>query len=122
MATIRLIPSSYALSNTSYLTIANAANMYHNTDNSSYATITNTRQSTTSYYLYIRGFNFNDIPSNAVINSFTVKLKGYETGLSTNVSYAPRLVNGTSNIANTTASVNLGATSNIITIPTGALT
>lgn len=122
MTQIRLIPSAYAVSSTSYLTVQNPENMYHNTDNTSYATITNTNASTTSRYLYIRGFNFNDIPSNAIINSFTVKIKGYESGLSTSTSYAPRLANGTSTISSTTASSNFGTSSKTITIPTGALT
>lgn len=122
MATIRLIPSAYAVSSTSYLSVANAENMYHNTDNTSYATITNTYASTTSRYLYLRGFNFGSIPQDAVINSFTVKVKGYESGLSTSTSYAPRLANGTSTISGTTASSNLGTSSKTITIPTGALT
>lgn len=122
MATIRLVPSTYAVSSTSYLSVSNASNMYHNTDNTTYATITNTNRSTSSRYLYLRGFNFNDIPSNAVINSFTVKIKGYETSLNTSVSYAPRLANGTSALSNTTASENFGTSTDTITIPTGALT
>ena len=123
MATLRLIPSTYAVSNSSYLSVSNASNMYNNTDNtSSYATVTNSRQSTTSYYLYIRGFNFNSIPAGAEITSFTIKLRGYESGLSTSTSYAPRLANGTSALANTTASSTLGTSSSVITIPTGALT
>lgn len=75
MATIRLVPSTYYLSNSSYLSVSNAANMYDNTDSTNYATITNSRTSTSSYYAYIRGFNFDDIPSGAIINSFTVKIK-----------------------------------------------
>lgn len=122
MATIRLIPSTYAVSSTSYLSVSNADNMYHNTDNTTYATITNTYSSTSSRYLYLRGFNFSDIPSNATINSFEVKIKGYEKSLSTSTSYAPRLANGTSAISGTTASTNFGTSSKIITIPTGALT
>ena len=122
MAIKRLIPSTYAVSSTSYLSVSNADNMYHNTDNTTYATITNTYSSTSSRYLYLRGFNFGDIPFNAVINSFTVKIKGYETGLSTNTSYAPRLANGSSALANTTASSNFGTSVKTITIPTGALT
>lgn len=122
MATIRLVPSTYAVSSTNYLSVSNAANMYHNTDNTTYATVTNTYASTSSRYLYLRGFNFNDIPSGAVISSFTVKIKGYESGLSTSTSYAPRLANGTSAIANTTASSNFGTSTHTITIPTGALT
>ena len=122
MATIRLVPSTYAVSSTSYLSVSNASNMYHNTDNTSYATITNTYASTSSRYLYLRGFNFDDIPDGAVINSFTIKIKGYESGLSTSTSYAPRLANGTSAISNTTASSNFGTSTKTITIPTGALT
>ena len=98
MATLRLIPSAYSVSNTTYLTVADESNMYNNTDNTTYATITNTRSSTTSYYLYINGFNFSDIPSNATVNSFTVKIKCYESGLSTSSRYYMYLVNGTSTI------------------------
>lgn len=122
MATIRLVPSSYAVSSTSYLSVSNGDRMYNNTDNTTYATITNTYASTSSRYLYLRGFNFNSIPSGAVVNSFTVKIKGYESGLSTSTSYAPRLANGTSALSNTTASENFGTSTKTITIPTGALT
>ena len=122
MPTIRLIPSTYAVSSTSYLSVSNASNMYHNTDNTTYATITNTNASTSSRYLYLRGFNFDDIPSNAEVTSFTVKIKGYEGGLATSTSYAPRLANGTSALSNTTASTNFGTSTKTITIPTGALT
>lgn len=122
MATIRLIPSTYAVSSTSYLSVSNASNMYTNTDSTTYATITNTYASTSSRYLYLRGFNFSSVPANAIINSFTVKIKGYETSLSTSTSYAPRLANGTSAISNTTASSNFSTSTKTITIPTGALT
>lgn len=122
MATIRLIPSTYAVSSTSYLSVSNASNMYTNTDSTTYATITNTYTSTSSRYLYLRGFNFDDIPDNVIINSFSVKIKGYEQSLSTSTSYAPRLANGTSTISNTTASTNFGTSTTTITIPTGALT
>ena len=122
MPTIKLIPSAYAVSSTSYLSVSNASNMYADTDSNDYATITNTNASTTSRYLYIRGFNFDDIPSGAIINSFTIKIKGYESGLSTSTSYAPRLANGTSALSNTTASSNFDTSAKTITIPTGALT
>lgn len=98
MAVLRLTPSTYYLSNTSYLSISNASNMYNNTNNTTYATVTNSRKSTTSYYIYIRGFNFDDIPSNAIINSWTVKFKARESGVSTSTSYRPYLANGTSTI------------------------
>ena len=86
MATIRLIPSTYYLSNSSYLTVSNASNMYTNTDSTTYATIQNTRSSNSSYYIYIRGFNFDDIPSNAIVSDFTIRLKGnYSGGYSQNM-------------------------------------
>ena len=122
MATIRLVPSTYAVSSTSYLSVSNASNMYTNVDSTTYATITNTYASTSSRYLYLRGFNFDDIPDGAEVTSFTVKIKGYEGGLSTSTSYAPRLANGTSAISNTTASTNFGTSTKTIEIPTGALT
>lgn len=110
MATIRLIPSTYSLSNTSYLNISNASNMYANTDNNTYATIEHTRSSTYySYYVYLKGFNFDDIPSNAVVNSFTIKLKAYESGLSTSSSYAPKLVNNTTTITSSCSALSTSA-------------
>lgn len=98
MATIRLVPSTYYLSSSSYLSVSNASNMYHNTDNDTYATVYNSRTSTTSYYIYLRGFNFDDVPSNAVVNSFTIKLKASESGVSTSSSYKPYLADGTTAI------------------------
>lgn len=101
MATMRLVPSTYYLSSSTYLSVSNADNMYENTDSTTYATVTNSRTSTTSYYIYVRGFNFDDIPSAAVVSSFTVKLKASESGVSTSTSYKPYLANGTSAINGT---------------------
>ena len=98
MATVRLIPSTYYLSSSSYLSISNASNMYHNTDNDSYATVTNSRTSTTSYYTYIRGFNFNAVPSDAIVNSFTIKFKARESGVSTSTSYRPYICDNTTTL------------------------
>lgn len=98
MPTARLVPSTYYLSSTSYLSVSDANNMYNNTDNTTYATVTNSRTSTTSYYIYVRGFNFDAIPSAAVVTSFTIKLKARESGVSTSDSYKPYLANGTSAI------------------------
>lgn len=110
MATIRLVPSTYYLSSGSYLSISNASNAYNNTDNDTYATVTNSRSSTTSYYVYLRGFNFDDIPSNAIINSFTVKFKARESGVSTSSSYRPYMCNGTTTITGTASTVSTTAT------------
>lgn len=110
MATIRLIPSTYSISN-NVLTVSNATNMYTNTDNSSkYATATHTQKSTTSYYLYLKGFNFSAIPADATVNSFTVKIKAYESKLSTNSSYSPKLCNNTTTITGTCSAISTFAT------------
>ena len=122
MATIRLIPSTYAVSSTSYLSVSSASNMYTNTDSTTYATITNTYASTSSRYLYLRGFNFNSIPSDAEVTGFTIKIKGYESGLSISTSYGTRLANITSSLSGTTPSSNFGTSASTITITTGALT
>ena len=98
MATIRLVPSTYYLSSSSYLSVSNADSMYDNTDSTDYATVYNSRTSTTSYYIYVQGFNFDDIPSGAVVTDFTVKLKARESGVSTSTSYKPYLSNGTTAI------------------------
>ena len=89
MPTITLTPSAYTLSSTTYLTVSNASNMYVNTSSTNYATIQNTRTSTTVYYIYLHDFNLSDIPSNAVVNSYTVRLKAYESGASTSSTYRP---------------------------------
>ena len=99
MAKIRLVPSVlYNAAGTSYLSISNEQNAFSNTDDTTYATVTNIYSSTSSRYVYLRGFNFDDIPEGAIINSFTVKLKAYESGISTSDSYKPYLANGTTAI------------------------
>ena len=106
MATIRLIPSTYSLSNTSYLSISNASNMYTNIDSTTYATVNHTRNRTTSYYIYVKGFNFDDIPADAIINSATIKVKAKVTSAD---SYAPTLYNNTTSL-NQNLSGNIGTT------------
>ena len=98
MPTIKLVPSTYYLSNSSYLSVSNASAMYDDTDSTDYATVTNSRTSTSSYYIYLRGFNFEDIPSAAVVSDFTIRLKARESGVSTSTSYKPYLADGTSAI------------------------
>ena len=117
MATARLVASTYAVSN-STVTVSNADNMYTNVDSTNYATITHTTSGTTSYYLYLRGFNFSSIPSDAEVSSFSIKIRGYERGLATSTTYAPRLYNSTSTISGASAaSSNFGTTTNTITVP-----
>lgn len=106
MATIRLIPSVlYNAAGTSYLTVTNQDNAFTDTDSTTYATIQNITSSTSSRYIYLRGFNFDDIPSGAIINSFTIKLKANESGISTSSSYVPYLCDGTATIGGSTTAI-----------------
>lgn len=99
MATATLIPSSYYVSS-SVLTLANEENMYANISSTTYATLTNTEKSTSYYYFYLRGFNIGDIPENAEVSSFTVKLRGRASGSYNSSMY---LCHGTTTISNATA-------------------
>lgn len=86
MPTIKLTPSTYYSTSTTYLSVSNASNMYDDTDSTNYATIQNTRSSTTSYYIYLRGFDFSQVPSSAIVSDFTIRLKGnYSGGYSQNM-------------------------------------
>ena len=80
MPTVKLTPSTYYLSNSSYLSVSNASNMYDDTDSTNYATITNSRTRTSSYYAYIRGFDFSQVPENAIVSDVTVRVKARHSG------------------------------------------
>ena len=113
MATIRLVPSTYYLSSTSYLSVSNESNMYANTDSTSYGTVTNTRNnSTTSYYIYLRGFNFDDVPSNAVVSNITIKLKAYHSNGNTSTIYG---YNGTTQVSAAGSTTALGTSATVKT-------
>jgi hypothetical protein len=101
MSTIRLIPSIlYNAAGTSYLTVSNASNAYTDTDSTTYATVNNIYASTTNRYVYLQGFNWDAVPSGAIINSFSIKLKASESGGTTSSSYRPVLCKGTSTYSN----------------------
>lgn len=101
MAIARLVPSElYNAAGTSYLTVSNASNAYTNTDSTTYATVNNIYASTTNRYIYLRGFNWDAVPSDAIINSFRILLKASESGGSTSSSYRPVLCKGTSTYSN----------------------
>lgn len=117
MATIRLVPSTLANANTQ-LTITGETNAFTNTDSSTYATIVNTTASTSNRYIYLRGFNFDSVPANAVVSSFTVKIKGnYSNGYGATL----YLCNGTTTQSNATASA-LGSSVATRTFSNGSLT
>lgn len=129
MATIRLIPSAYTSSNSSYATVySGETNMYNNTDHTSnYASLRGRNNSTTTaYYIFLRGFNFDDVPTNANVTNFTVKIRCYKNSYQrTGDNYRLRLASTTNFdnvIANTTTSTEIGTSVATITIPTGDLT
>lgn len=112
MAKIRLVPSVLYNAASSYLSISNEQNAFSNTDDTTYATVENVYSRTSNRYVYLQGFNWDAIPSGAIINSFRILLKARESGGSTSSSYRPVLAKGTSiyndtycSAINTTASV-----------------
>lgn len=129
MATARLVASSYATSNSSYATVySGETNMYNNTSNTSnYAQLRGrNRNSTTAYYIFIKGFNFNSIPANANVSSFKVLIRCYRNSYQrTGDNYRLRLASTTNFnnvIANTTTSTEISTSASVIEIPTGNLT
>ena len=136
MATARLVPSSYSVSNSNYVSFSDsshpATNMYANTDSTTYATIRGRNSSNTSrvYYCYINGFDFTStsVPSNATVSSFSIKIKAYKNSYQrTGETYRPKLASSASNssvISNTTLSSDLTTTSGgtVYTFPNGSLT
>lgn len=126
MATIRLVPSTYTRSSTSRVTVTDADNMYYNTDHTaSYCSIRGRNSSSNTYYCFIHGFNFDDVPSNAVVTDFKVLIRCSRNDyLSTSSSYYMRLASKASSsyvISGTTASTAIGTTASVIEIPTGNL-
>lgn len=118
MATMRLVPSTYYRNNSNYVTVTNPSNMYTNTDSTTYASVQNTRNSTSNtYYCYLRGFNFSDIPSNATVSGFTIKIKANESYMSTSSSYRMSLYNGTTSIGSTTVTSSLSTSVQTFTFP-----
>ena len=110
MPTIRLVPSTLNnAAGTTYLTVTDQDNMFTNTDSTTYGTVTNINASTSSRYVYLRGFNFNSVPSNAHVNSFTVKLKANESGISTSTNYRPRICNNTTTLTGSSSTIGTSA-------------
>ena len=109
MPTLRLTASSYQFSNTSYLSSTTMSNAYTNIDSTTKAQINHTNSRSTSYYVYLRGFDFSQIPSNAIITSAIVKVKAYVSG---DKARRPRLCNNTRTISGApTFSSNIGTNS-----------
>lgn len=132
MATIRLVPSAYSRSNSNYVTVSNENNMYNNTDHTgNYATLRGRagRSSNSTYYAFIHGFDFSQVPSNATVTGFKVKIKAYRGSYQAtgNTNYRISLASQPSNsykIGNTTLSSDITTTTSgeVYEIPTGSLT
>lgn len=129
MATIRLVPSAYTRSSSSRVTITDPTNMYYNTDHTAnYCSIRGRNNSSNTYYAFIHGFNFDDIPTNATISSFEIKIRCYKNSyLQQGTSYRPRLASSPSSssaISDTTldSDVTTTAGGTVYTFPNGSLT
>lgn len=129
MTTVKLKPSAYTVSNANYVVVSDATNMYNDADHTaSYASLRGRggRSSNSTYYAFVHGFDFSVIPSNAVVSSFTVRIRCYRnSNQNTGSSYRLRLASSPSNsnaISGTTVSTDIGTTASVITIPTGNLT
>ena len=126
MATIRLVPSAYTRSSTSRVTVTNPTYAYDNTDDTSdYAQFRGRNSSSNTYYAFLHGFNFDDVPSNATVTDFRVLIRCYRNSYQqTGSTYRLRLASQASNsyvISNTTTSTDIGTTASVIEIPTGNL-
>lgn len=118
MATMRLVPSTYYRSNSNYVSVTDEDNMYTNTDSTTYASVRNSRNSTSNtYYCYLRGFNFSDIPADAEVTDFTIKIKANESYMSTSSSYRMSLYNNTTSIGSTTLTSSLSTSVQTFTFP-----
>lgn len=129
MATIRLVPSGYSVSSSNRVTVSNPANMYYNTDHTAnYCSIRGRNSSSSTYYAFINGFNFSDVPANAAVTAFAIKIRCYKNSyLQQGTSYRPRLASSASNnnvLSNTTLSSDVTTTSGgtVYTFPNGSLT
>lgn len=94
MPTARILASSYETSS-QYLTILNGQNMYTDVDSDTYAQVHHNRNVTSTYYIYVRGFDFSLVPDDAIVASAIVRLK-------TQIQYAnsnnARLFDGTTSL------------------------
>ena len=93
MATVTLVPRTVYNGSSSYLTITDSNNMLTDTSSTTYGTVQCTRTSTSSYYVYLRNFDWDLVPSDAIVSNITIKVKGYHSGGNTSTLY---MYNGTS--------------------------
>ena len=78
IATYRITPTAYSIVTANSLQVNDPNNMYADTDSTDAATILSLRNGTTSY-LYLYGFDFSILPSDAVVQDIQIKIKGKKT-------------------------------------------
>lgn len=128
MASIRIVGSAYTQSSTTYTNVANATYMYDtSSDTTDYASLRGrNRNSSTAYYCFIHGFDFDTVPTEALVSNFVVTIRCYRSSNQrTGTNFYLRLCSSPSNssvITGTTTSTSIDTTANVITIPTGDLT
>lgn len=132
MAKMSIVASAYSRSNTNYVAVTNASNMYNPTSHTSnYTTFRGRagRSSNSTYYAFIHDFKFDDLPDEAVVDSFRVLIRAYRGSYQAtgNTNYRIKLASQASNsytIGNTTLSSDITTTSGgeVYEIPTGSLT
>lgn len=121
MATVKLTASAYTRSSTNYVTVTDAQNMYTDVDSTTEGVIRGRTRSTTTYYLFLHGFDFSQVPANATVNSFTIRIRAYrEQYTSTGSSYRIRLASqpsSSSAISNTNVASDLTTSAATYIIP-----
>lgn len=112
---VKLYPSIFTRSNTSYLTLVDEANITDNND-TTYGTLNHTRNnSTTAYYLYCGGFDFSSIPEGYVVDSVVAKVVANVTSAATN--QKPTFYNNTTSASTLgTFSTNIGTSKTTSTV------
>lgn len=93
MAVVTITPRTVFNGSASYLTVTDSNNMLTDTSSTNYGTVQCTRQSTSSYYVYLRDFDWDVVPSNATVSNISIKVKGYHSGGNTG---SISMYNGTS--------------------------
>ena len=73
MATTTVLASNNTGSTFNSLT--SIANAYTNTSSTTYAQLNTPTRTTGTYLIYFTGFDFSEIPSDAIVNSVTIKVK-----------------------------------------------
>ena len=99
--TAKLIPSNFMFSDNTKMSVQDVQNMYTDCDSDTCATVTNSENATTQYYFYIKGFDFDSLPQDAIVESFTIRVKGSNVNCMGGDSYVLKLGNGKTVYTNT---------------------